>query len=316
MIKRIIAISCCTLVTILFTNIPVSADVGGSFQIGNAPTIDSITGPTSMSPTAEQTVTINTTSSGTVSAMTFKTWYDSDGGAPTLLEYSNVAADTQICAIITWNGSSFSISPSGGSTTWSLGTCQNNNGDFTLKFTPGKVATETTGSAKWQMGVNVTDEFGNTGPEFNASPPDMNLRTEISTVTGSVSWDTVPKGLAFGDGTASQQALGITINIISNGNYDLRAACSTPWAGSGANANLDATGNCSVAQQFAIKIDNGTAQSSAILVGSSAIEIETGTITGESGTDYSQINLWLKLASSFTVTSYSGTITFTATNDT
>lgn len=121
------------------------------------PTVNSVTlTNTSMNPQMEYTVTVNVSHAGGkagLDTLVLKVYYDSDGGTPTDVEAEAQTADTQNCAIITWTQSSdsFAIQPAL-STTWSLGTCSSPTslpGDFTFVFTPGKVASETTGSAVW-----------------------------------------------------------------------------------------------------------------------------------------------------------------------
>ena len=71
-------------------------------------------------------------------------------------------------------------------------------------------------------------------------------------VTASVDWGTVPAGLGFADSDPSREALGSTLNVISNGAYNLTVdSDSATWG----TANLDATGACDTAQEFAIMVD-------------------------------------------------------------
>jgi hypothetical protein len=247
-----------------------------------------------------------------------KLWYDATGGTPTEGEFAAAAANTQTCAIITWteSGSTFVIQPAA-STTWSLGTCvapADLTGEFQFKFTVGKVATETTGSANWQIAAKVTDDSSATafGYDTDTGTNDVNWYGEIDVPTATVGWGTVNPGMDFAEGGSSEEALGVTINYISNGAYDEKVKSSATWAGApSGTGTLDATGVCTNANEFALKADDTGTLSSAVLVDTTGVAIdESGTQTAEAGDSAANDALWLKLASTFSKATYSGTITY------
>jgi hypothetical protein len=324
--KRLIAVVFSLVLMLSFSLVPVSAvDVDGSFSVGDAATVTVTFDTGSMTPQVEQTVTVGVDagSGRTLAELTevkFKIWYDVDAGTPTIGEFNAVTEAAATAATITWVPSTFTLTEEGGST-WDIGTgttptLSNQTGDFLFVIKPGKVATETTTTPKWQLGATATSGEG-TGFGYDASPPDMDWFGELS-IGGSptLAWGSVPAGLAFGDGTSSQQALGETITIISNGAYNLTALSSATWtsAGAGPDATLDATGATSSAEQFALKTDEGAVHASATLLASTATTIESGTITAEAGATFTSINVWLKLANSFEVDTYSGTVSFLVAN--
>jgi hypothetical protein len=113
------------------------------------------------------------------------------------------------------------------STTWSLGTCtaptlSGTSGDFTLVFTPGKVATATTTGDLWQMAATATSSIYGTGfgyegdGDTNAYGALMNWYGQIVLSAATIDWGVVPAGLDFGEGDPSEEAIG------SNHNHHLQ----------------------------------------------------------------------------------------------
>jgi len=247
-----------------------------------------------------------------------KIWYDANGSTPTEGEFTAAAANTQNCAIITWTetGGTFAIQPAA-STTWALGSCiapADLTGDFEFKFTVGKVATETTGSANWQIAAKVTDDSSQTafGYDADTGTNDMNWYGAIDVPTATVNWGTVNPGMDFAEGGSSEEALGVTINYISNGAYDEKVKSGTTWAGApSGTATLAIDGTPEAAQEFALKADDTGTLASAVVVDATGVAIdESGTQTAEAGDSAADNALWLKLASTFTKATYSGTITY------
>ena len=135
------------------------------------PTVNSVTlVDNSMTPQVQYTVTVNVDNEygkSTLDTLVLKLWYDSSGSDHSEGTFDSMSADTQDCVIITWTQStdSFAIEPSS-STTWALGICSSPGslpGDFTFRFTVGKVATATSGSARWQVAAKVSNIVGQTG---------------------------------------------------------------------------------------------------------------------------------------------------------
>jgi hypothetical protein len=322
--KRLIAVIASLVLMLSFSVVPVSAAViNGSFSVGDAAAVTVTFGDASMTPQTTETVTVGV-DAGTgrtlaeLTEVKFKIWYDANAGATNVTEFDAVTEAAATAATITWNAGTTLFTLTQGGSTWVLGACayptlSNQTGDFSFVFQPGKVATETTGSDRWQLGATATIT-PDTGFGSDATPPDMDWFGELSIPATSLAWGSVPAGLDFGDSTQSQQALGQTITIISNGAYNLTALSDIAWTSAGADADLDSSGNTTTAQQFALKTDDGTAHASATLLASTATTIESGTITTEAGDTFTSINVWLKLASTFAVNTYSGTVSFLVAN--
>ena len=286
----------------------------------NSPTITGVTlTETAMTPQTEYSVTVAVSDADNLSDLTtvlLKVWYDSDGGNPSEGEYDSATANTQTCAIITYtlSGDTFAIDPSA-DTTWALGTCTPfdagekaaTTGDCIFVFTPGKVATETTGIAIWQVAAKATDSVSQTGYNFDATPgATMNWYGEIVVTPTSVDFGTLSPGTDFGASTMQNIS---EVIYISNGAYDEQMKSNASWD---SPSTLDATGACTNAEEFALKADDTATLGSAVLVNTTGVTIDdSGTITGEGGDTVTTNNLWLKVASSFTSGTYnSGTITY------
>ena len=182
MINRIMAVLLMVVLVSAFTVMPVMAatDVNGSFEVGGAPTVTVTFTPAAMDPQIAQEANVNVAmSSGTLEDLTevvFKVFYVTDGSMPpTPAEFNLLAADTHSCAIITWSPpDGWSLAPSGGGTTWALGSCSRPavnqaSGDFVFRFTPGKVARGTMIDEAWYAAAtaNTADQ---TGFGFDATP--------------------------------------------------------------------------------------------------------------------------------------------------
>jgi len=273
---------------------------------------------TNMDPQTEYAIKVSVTDYDKLSDLsTVKAtlYYDSDGTynageVPT-------SGNTTTCAILTCTvvaTPGWSIDPSA-DTSWELvdGNCvqpdlDGTSGDFWFHFKPGKVATETVAPAKWH--IHAAAVGGTTGTGYQANR-EMNWYGEISTPSpSSVAWGTVTPGTDFGDSTKKGP---ISITYIANGNYDQKVKTTGTWTGApSSTATLDPSGNCTNANQFALKADDAVTIDNAVLVTTSGVSIDnTGTQTGESGNPQTLNTLWLKLASGFSKATYSGTITYT-----
>jgi len=317
--------------------------VTGEFGINVAPTVDSVSlTQTAMDPQAAYTVSVQVSETDTINdlgTVVLKLWYDSDGGTPTEGDFDGQSANVQSCAVITWTADdpggttytgSAALTPAG--TTWSLGastlpvkgggpTDPGDFGDttftFSFTFTVGKVATETPGSDIWQIAAKATDTMSQTGWNNDGEGSSVNYYGEI-TVPGAttVNWGSMKAGTDF-NGTDSQQALGVTVSYVANGNYDKKVRAGATWSGSTYTANLDDTGSCGSAQDLALRADDSATYnvSTAVLVDTAGVSIDaTGTQTSEAGVSVAAMNLWLKLASTFNSDTYSGTITYAIVN--
>jgi hypothetical protein len=296
----------------------------------NVPTIDYVklydTGGTpaevsAMTPQVEYDARVKVTDADGLADLTtivVKVWYDADGGTPTSGEFSAISAgDAQTAIIMTWTeGGTFVLTEESGST-WALGTGVapvDLTGYFQFKFIVGKVATETTDSANWQIAAKVTDDSSQTAFAYDTDTEtnDMNWYGEITVPTATVNWGTVNPGMAFGEGAPSEKALGVTVKYISNGAYDEKVKSGTTWAGApSGTATLATDGTPEAAQEFALKADDTGTLASAVVVDATGVAIdESGTQTAEAGDSAADNALWLKLASTFSKATYSGTITY------
>jgi hypothetical protein len=298
----------------------------GDFCIGELripPAVNSvILVDASMTPQIQQTVTVNVSNAdggkAALNTLVLKLWYDSSGSDYSESTFDGKTANTQNCAIITWTQStdSFVIQPSS-STTWALGACSSPGslpGDFTFHFTAGKVATATSGSARWQVAAKASNNAGQTGFNYDSTPPTMDWYGEISVNTVNITWGgTVALGSGFTD-DATNRITNISLTFICNGNYNMQVKASSSWSGSGESvvlATTDTPGN----GEFALKADDDATLSGAILVLSTGYTtFGIGTQTSESGNAVTNNSLWLKLgASGIPDVQYSGTIYFMIT---
>ena len=274
------------------------------------PSVDSVAlAQTAMTPQTEYTVSVSVSDANGKSDLTtvvLKVYYDGDGGTPTEGEAEGQTADTQTCAIITWTQSSdtFAINPST-DTSWSLGTCSSPGslpGDFTFKFTVGKVATQAVGGAapnpRWQITAKVTDDSGLTDfgyDSYDSEGAGMNWYGEITVNTGSVNWGTV----ALGSGFDANSQTDISVTYICNGAYNQQVKADGSWT-NGGGASVALSGADPGAGEFSLKADVDATLDGADLVSTDTdwVTIDSGSQTGEGGNTESANTLWLKLGSS------------------
>jgi len=294
----------------------------GTFTCNAAPSVTSVTlTETAMTPQTEYSVTVAVSDADDLSDLTtvvLKVWYDSDAGNPTEGQYDGATADTQTCAIMTYtlSGDDFAIEPSA-STTWSLGSCtafdsgekSSTTGDCIFTFTPGKVATETTGGANWQVAAKATDSGSQTGWGYDSTPgATMTWYGEVSVNPTTIDFGTMVAGTAFADCTPQTVYDTSGVNYIANGAYDEKVKASSPWSGA-TLYTTDTDPSSMPADNFALKADDSATLGSAVMVDTTGATIDnTGTQTTEDGDDVDNNTLWIQLASSFTAGDYSGTI--------
>jgi hypothetical protein len=316
-----------------------TGDVTGTFGINAPPTIDSVSlTPVSMTPQVAYTVSVQISDPDLIndlSTVVLKIWYDSDGGAPLEAEFDAVTADAnaQDAALVSWTADeaggttytgSAALTPA--ATTWSQGASVlpvkgggQNPGDFGLGtftyqfiFTVGKVANETTGADRWQVAAKATDTQGQTGYGADAEAATMDFYGEITVPAATVAFGDLGPGTDF---AINNQAVGVTISYVANGAYDEKVSSSATWAGATFNASLDATGATSLAQEFALRAEDTATIGTAVLVDNVGVTFnDTGGQTLEAGVPETTYNLWLRLASSFSKDTYSGTITYIIAN--
>jgi hypothetical protein len=230
---------------------------------------------TAMSPQVEYAVKVTVNCPNTLAGLgsvTTTLFSDADG-IYTAGEVP-LTGNTQNAAILTCTVGptpSWSID-AGSGTTWSIipANCTQpslagTSGDFWFHFRPGKVATETTGSAKWHIHAAAAGTTGTgTGYKDNYL---MNWYGEISVNTVNVDFGTVLPGSDF---TTSNRT-GISITCISNGNYLRQIKSVSPWSGNSSSISLNKSGNPGEAE-FSMRADD-----SAVLENSSLVT--TGYVT-------------------------------------
>lgn len=334
--KKFISIVATLGLVLALASVPVASPVmaaqnqtaTGSFTVGNAvPTVGtpSVTSP--MTPYTQAWVNVTITDNNKLSALsTVKTvlFYNATGN------YTDPGASptpaTQTLAIMTWYASNdtFTIQ-SGSPSTWSINNTTSTHpaltghtGDWKFSFQPGKVATETTGSAKWFARVNATDSVNATGSNNNsATGSTMNFYGEINVTTATVDFGNVSLGSAFADNNKTA-----TVTNIANGNYTENAKTDN---GTG-NASWDnATVPATVALnttgtpgdgEFSLAVDDTTTLASSVNMTTTYQTINSaGAQTVEAGYPSGDHGLWLALGSAgIEAVKYSGTIYFQIAN--
>lgn len=323
--RKILAIGLAA--AMLLTLVPAVALAGedslsGTFKCNSAPTVTGVTlTETAMTPQMEYNVTVavgDADNLSDLSTLVLKVWHDSDAGNPSEGEYDAASADTQTGAIITYtvSGDDFAIDPSA-STTWVLGTCtafdagekSSTSGDCIFTFTPGKVATETTGSDNWQVAVKITDSGSQTAFDYDSTPgATMAWYGEVAVNPTSVDFGTLVKGTAFASCTPQTVYDTSGVNYLTNGAYDEKVKASSGWSGATLETVEKAPGSMT-ADTFSLKADDTATLGTAVMVDTTGATIDdTGTQTTEDGDDADNNTLWIQLASSFTAGTYNGTV--------
>ena len=238
-------------------------------------------------------------------------YYDSDG----IYNASEVpvSGNTQTCAILTWNRSTntLTIDP-GSSSTWAVNnsssvfpSLSSTSGTFEFHFKAGKVATYTTGAAKWHIYIKVTDSFPYTG-NGTLQNLSMNWYGEIIINSAGVDWGNVTANLDFNDSSPSRHT-NISMTYICNGVYNVQVKSATTWNGNSTTAILKPEGDPGT-NQFSLKADYDNTLNGSVLVPAVYATFRSGTQTGEVGVTESNNSLWLKLGTPFVTGQYNGSI--------
>ncbi len=313
---------------------PVRADVpsgdtpeaAADFTVSNeAPTVSAVglyqtnytTEVTAMTPQTEYAVKITVTDSNSLNDLDMvkvTIFYDENGTyAPEDVPTSGITQTVAILTCIVGTTPSWSIDPDPSTgTTWSIisGSCvqpalTDSSGDFWFHFKPGKVATATTGNARWHIYAKATDKAAATGDSYQDNRT-MDWYGEITVNTESINFGSVALGSDF---SANLQT-GISITYICNGTYSQQVKSSSPWSNNGNSVILNAAG-IPGSGEFSLKADDTADIGSAVLVSTSYVIIGTGTQTSESGKTETACTLWLKLGvSGIHHVQYSGTINY------
>ncbi len=273
---------------------------------------------TSMNPQIEHAVKVTVTDNAFLSDLsTVKVtiFYDSSGTYnPTNIPTSGNTANSAILTCTVGATPSWSIDP-GSDTTWSIvsGNCVQpalsvTSGDFWFHFKPGRVATATTGGARWHIYAKAVDHAAAAGDNYQANLT-MNWYGELTMNTSSVSWNAVSPGSGFGTGVNTHT--GVSVTYVANGNYKTQVMSSSAWTGAGSNAAFDNSGNCASPGQFSLEANaTGTFPGSQVTTSGADIDL-SGVQTTEAGATISTNTLWLKVAQVFRNSIYSGAITYT-----
>ena len=322
-----------------------AADSGatGSFSCTNAaPTITSVTlqlsdkatETGSMTPQTAYVVQIIAGDANTLADITqidiwiFRDDDAGDNGAPA------GAWDADHEAIYKWvDTPTWSMENGSATTTWSIttGSCDTpgdmgaTSGEWNLYFTVGKLAQESDGtSAEWDIKVTVTDSVSNTVSSIIYSKS-MGAYSALSLSSATIDFGNIAMG-----GTAAIQtpvSHYITLMAIANDTFALGSKSSSPWASGGDNATLDTDGSPGAASFSLTQDDAG--DGSGHPTAPQYVTTGTVTITGldavgrtstaagasEGTTDTNMYMDCILGASGLKVVTYSGTITFTITNN-
>ncbi len=178
--------------------------------------------------------------------------------------------------------------------------------DWVFAITPGKVATESPGTGDWDMYAEASDDA--LDDEMYNRDKEMLWYGEIST-SATAAFGSVTPGTGFADNT--NEAGSISVTYTSNGDYNQKVKSAASWAGSSFSATYDATGSTSSVQEFSLMAYDADTFGSAVQVDTTGVSIDaTGTITGETGSTVSANTVWLKVADTFAVDTYSGSINY------
>jgi hypothetical protein len=240
-------------------------------------------------------------------------FYDAGGADPA----APGAPNAQTAANITWDkdgGGSEWVIAAGSPTSWAITTanCSKpgdmtaSSDDWVFAVTLGKVSTESVGAADWDLYARASDDSGS--GEAYTRDKEVLWYCEIST-SATADFGSVTVGSGFADNT--NEVTGVSVNYTSNGDYDQQVKSDATWSGGTYTANYDATGTCGSSQQFSLQAYPSDTFGSAVQVDTTGVSIDaTGTITTETGDNVANNTLWLKVASVFSIDTYSGTITY------
>jgi hypothetical protein len=221
------------------------------------------------------------------------------------------------CGILTWDkdggGSEWTID-AGSSTTWSVvsANCTKPSsmtaasGEWVFVMRAGKVATETPGAGNWDLYGEAIDGSGS--GDMYQRDKEMLWYGEIST-SATAPFGGVDNGSGFADDV--NEVSGISINYISNGNFDQLVKSDATWDGATYTADYDSTGTCDDPQEFSLMAYDSDVFGSAVQVDTTGVNIDnTGTQTDEDGLDVTTNTLWLRIALVFSNDTYSGNIVY------
>jgi len=245
-------------------------------------------------------------------------FYDADGN----YNYGEVPSSGNVtsCYIITFTTGSltpWSGDPSDNESTWALQATRSSQpdlsqgeGDFWFHFKPSKVASETTGPAKWYIYAEADD--GSATSSAYQGNIDMNWYGEVVSDNNNID-------LASANESGQYNVVsGIPVTYISNGAYLEQAAASSSWDGEEGTAVLDEDGTLeanelSITANDIIELDG---ENGAAGIASPPYYVtidDSNTQTGESGDNVSTNSLWFDYGSELADIAYSGIIYYCIT---
>ena len=209
---------------------------------------------------------------GNITGIAIKFWYDETGNLSEKSDF-NSQDTTSItnCAIVTWNydGSVTSLAIDAGQeeTSWEINIQESTLPDktvledlleteFTFKFKirVGKIARETSGNARWQVGTKVINQLGEGDYENIAngleSGVSMNWYGQMY-LPEAVNWGSLLAGIDFDDESARAKVEGI--EFISNGTFDYEISVSSPWS-SKDDVKVHGTQDALNSDEFALRV--------------------------------------------------------------
>jgi len=246
-----------------------------------------------------------------------------DPGGTGIDEDTITTGNAQTAAIYSFNATHFPPSwtlAAGSPTSWTIESAMSSSpSDLTassgygvLAFKAGKVATESVSSSDWQIHGQITGSSDLTSGLYS-SRKRMMWYGETTVNTANVTWGTVTPGTGFADNINEQD--NISVKYAANGDYQELVKSSTTWAGNTNTATFDVAGACVNMKEFSLKAFTSDTYASAVQVNTTGIVVQnTDTQTGEAGNTETTNVLWLKLASTFPVDLYTGTITYIIAN--
>jgi len=253
-----------------------------------------------------------------VDEVVFTLFYDIDGTDPV----APTISDTQTCAIFTWDkdggGSEWTVA-AGVGTTWAVttgdcvkpATMTDSSGDWVFAVTAGKVATESLTTDNWDMYAKATDASGS--DTIYERDKEMLWYGEITANTAEAAFGDVAPGTGFADNV--NEIGSVSVTYISNGDYDQKVKSAATWAGGTYTATFDAAGTCGSALEFSLNAFDADTFASRVQVDTTGVSIDaTCTLTGEAGNIVTTNTLWLKVASVFSIDTYTGNITYIIEN--
>lgn len=253
-----------------------------------------------------------------IQVVTVKIYYDDDTSSA-IDEATIVAGAAQTAAILTWTkATGLWTIDAGTPTTWAIEsascvvpTMGDTTGDWIFAFKVGKVATESLGTAGWDMHARVTDGTFYTHGTYLLGKQVL-WYGQITVNTANVDFGTVNVNTGFTDNI--NEVTGISTTLISNGDYYGNVKSSATWTGVTYNADFDETGVCANPNEFSMMVWCEDVFGSAVQVTLAGTNVVSMTQTTETGIERATITLWLKIASVFPIDTYSGTIFFTVVN--